>query len=173
MQIQILSVSVSSKPTKTGKSYQNAEVAYKNLESGKVESKNITQYSAVFKSVAEAASGTTAEVEQEKNSGGFWEWTSFKRVAATAAPAAPTVAEAVKQVKSQYETPEERAKKQVYIIKQSSLAQAVALLSVGAKTPPKTSEVLGLAQDLTDWVFGNEVLGDVPDFPSNLNVEVE
>lgn len=171
MQVQILTTSVSTKPTKTGKSYQNVEVAFKNLETGKVESKNVTSYSTVFKSVSEATSGQVYDIEQEKNSGGFWEWTSFKRGAGPT-PAAPSVIEAVKQVKSQYETPEERAKKQAYIVKQSSLAQAVALLSVGAKTQPKTQDVLKLAQELTDWVFDDAVkFDDVPDFPLNIEVD--
>jgi hypothetical protein len=77
--------------------------------------------------------------------------------------------------KSTYETPEERAKKQVYIVKQSSLSNAIALLNAdgkntitGGKKYTK-EDVFALAQELTDWVFAQETVKQTAliDMPSD------
>lgn len=60
--------------------------------------------------------------------------------------------------KSNYETPEERAQRQVYIIRQSSISSAVAML-VGAadkKTPVNSDNVLAVAKRFEAYVFGTE-----------------
>lgn len=175
MRIQILSVEVSTKTSKAGKNYQNAEVAYKNFDSGKVESKNINQYNKTFKFVTEAAAGQTAEIGVIKNDGGYWEWDSFKRVVMTEQEKAAPVQEAAKAAivstaKSTYETPDERARKQCYIVKQSSLSLAKDLLSVGAKSPPKKEEVVELAQYFVDYVFDEKKVALI-DLPNDLDVE--
>jgi hypothetical protein len=54
-----------------------------------------------------------------------------------------------------WETPEERAAKQVYIIKQSSLSAAINTLAVG-KDVVDPDEVTQLASKYTDFVLGNE-----------------
>jgi hypothetical protein len=71
--------------------------------------------------------------------------------------------------RSNYETPEERAQRQVLIVRQSSLSSAVAMLTAGAKTPPKVEDVLALASRLEGFVFGIKDPGptgfnDIPDF---------
>ena len=160
MQIQILSVDVTTKTSAKGKNYQNAEVAYKNFDSGKVESKNITQYSDVFRIVAEANPNQTFDVHTQKDDAGYWQWKSMKRIVLEGdAQKAPDLLKSAatpagSYSKPTYETPEERAQKQVYIVKQSSISNAISVLSLGAKTPPPTTEqVLQLAQTFTDWVF--------------------
>ena len=52
-------------------------------------------------------------------------------------------------------SPEERAARQVYIIRQSSLSNATAILSVGAKSL-KVSDVIATAKELEDFVFGKK-----------------
>lgn len=54
---------------------------------------------------------------------------------------------------STYETPEERAKKQVYIIKQSCIAQANAYSANRTDGYPSVSETLDIAQQFLDWVL--------------------
>jgi len=168
MKVQILSVSVTTKTSKAGKPFQSAEVAYKNLDQGKVESKNITQYSDVFKQVAEAQTGSVYDVTTAKDDNGYWQWTSFKQGVPGEALAA-SASKATPAPKSTYETPEERAKKQVYIIKQSSLSSATALLSIGAKTPPTVEQVKLVAQQFVDFVFSekNEDLFALPNDTEN------
>lgn len=179
MKVQILSVTVTTKQGK--KPYQNADVAYKNLDQGKVESKNITQYSNVFKQVAESAPGQVFNIVTEKDTNGYWQWIKMDReVEGTTSTPAPSQAPAARAAatpapRSNYETPEERAKKQIYIVRQSSLTAAINTLSVGAKTPPKTDEVIGLARKFTDFVFDadNPETGkeDLFELPNDLEVE--
>lgn len=173
MKVQILQVSVSTKTSKTGKNFQNAEIAYKNFDSGKVESRNITEYSKTFKAVVETKPGQCLDVESQKNENGFWEWVAVKRIIVaegdipqtSQAPQTPgTLPPAVSTpVRSTYETAEERAKKQVYIVRQSCLAQAVAF-SLGGHSRDDVSEddVMKLAQRFTDWIFQKEDLFDLP-----------
>lgn len=57
--------------------------------------------------------------------------------------------------KSTYETPEERAVKQIYIVRQSSISSAIGLLTTGAKVPPDADAVLEVAKKFETFVFGS------------------
>jgi hypothetical protein len=152
MKLSIISVAVTTKSSAKGKPYQVAEVVYKN--DGKVESKNITEYSKVFKAVADAQPGQVFDVASEKDDKGYWQWTSFVRVTGEQAAVSQNTAAATPSSKSNWETSEERAARQVLIVKQSCLSNAVNTLAAGAKTAPSTEQVLALAQVYTDWVLG-------------------
>jgi len=160
IQIQIVQVDKQTKTTKGGKPYVALELAFKNLSSGKLESKKLMPFgetSEAHKALSGANQGDVFTIVSEKNAGtGYWDW--LKATQAPPGTTAETVVsnKATPSPKSTYETPEERAKKQVYIVKQSSLSNAVAVLGVGAKTPPKTEEIFALAQTFTDWVFAQE-----------------
>jgi hypothetical protein len=178
MNITILNVVITTQPAKKagGKPYQLAEVAFKNnTYGGKVEGKKVTSYSKAWAQVAEAQPGEIYTVETEKN-GEFVEWVSLTK----STPLAPTTtvvtnvpkapyAQATPTPRNTYETPEERAKKQVYIVRQSSIASAISSLSVGAKTALKSADVLALAKSFEDYVFGQEQFEDVPDFNPELD----
>lgn len=151
--IEVIQTKVETKPGKNNKTYQQCEITYKRLDTGKIEAKKLMSFTspAIFSNASAASAGSQWEVVSEKE-GEYWQWKSFTAIAPGAAPSAkPAVGGTIN--KSSYETPEERAKKQVFIIKQSSLAQAIALLSVGAKSPPSTELVLQEAQKFTDWVM--------------------
>ena len=183
MQIQILSVSIITTPTKTG-SYQMADVAYKNLTfQGKVEGKKLASFGVSkpsFEVLATAQPGEVYDVTVVKNDKGYNDWTQMVKGVegnVTATPASSTSKGAVASsptaaVRSSYETPEERAKKQVYIIRQSSVSSACTALSVGAKTPLKFEDVLDFAKKIEKYVFdmdlGADAFQDVPDFPAEV-----
>jgi len=184
MQISILSVQSLTAQGAKGP-YQTLEVAYKNLTfQGKVESKKVMPFGAqkaVFDALANATVGNVFEITVVKNEKGYNDWTSAKQ----AAPGAPGLEAAVgngsinnakptmgqtTQVKSTYETPEERAKKQVYIIRQSSLSSAISMLTPGAKSPLKVSEVVDIADELFAWVMQSpeqSVKQDLFDVPND------
>lgn len=159
MQVTILSVTIENK----GK-YNIADTAYKD-DQGKVGGKKIFSFGAAEKAYKvlsdPSAVGKTFEVTSVKNEKGYWDWTALSP--AGSAPAASTgsasgiVQGTAATVRSNYETAEERANRQVLIVKQSSLSAAVATLAVGAKAPPKTAEVLALAQEYVDFVFDKAV----------------
>lgn len=160
IQIQIVQVDKQTKTTSGGKPYVALELAFKNLSSGKLESKKLMPFgttSDAHKVLSGANQGDVFTIVSEKNAGtGYWDW--LKATQAPPGTTAETVVnnKATPSPKSTYETPEERAKKQVYIVKQSSISAAIATLSVGAKTPPSTDSVLEVAQKFTDWVFSQD-----------------
>lgn len=164
--INIIQNNKTNATTSTGKPYVALELAYKDLSTGKLGSKKLMPFGTTS-NAHKVLSGANANdvftittVKNEKS--GYWDWTDAKQAAPGSGTVTPTPA-----VKSTYETPEERAKKQVYIVKQSSLATAVQLLSIGAKVPPSTELILTEAQKFVDWVFNDNVpLAEMPnDFP--------
>jgi len=181
--IQIIATSVETKPTTKG-SYQQLEVTYKNLTySGKVESKKLMSFGAnagAFKTLAEATNGSQWEVTVVKNAQGYNDWpTVVPSSGATEATPSPQTSGAQArsqpgQTRSTYETPEERAQRQILIVRQSSVSSAVSLLTAGAKSPPKASDVIATAKELEAYVFGVADAGptgfdDIPDFDAEVN----
>jgi hypothetical protein len=177
LQIQVLSVTPSQAPAKTpGKTYSVLEVAFKNLTfGGKVEGKKLMGFGAgkaAYDTLLKANPNEVYEVETNKNAAGYIDWITAVKSEAGASPApnvsnsprsAPSPTGATTSPKSTYETPEERAKKQVYIVRQSSISNAVDLLSVGQKSPPAIEAVIEAAKQFEDYVFGtsNNEVGDV------------
>lgn len=159
MQITIVDVSgLNSLVSAAGKPYKALEVAYKN-EQGQIASKKIMEFDKVLlKPFLSFKKGDVVEVNSVKE-GDYWQWKSAvlagssgggtesydspKPVAATAAVG-----------KNSYETSEERAAKQVFIIRQSSISAAVNLLGSGAKAPANLSVVLDTAKAFEDYVLG-------------------
>lgn len=181
MQIQIIATSVETKPTAKG-SYQQLEVTYKNLTfQGKVESKKLMSFGAnasAFKALSEATAGSQWEVEVVKNAQGYNDWPKVSQgLSDRAAPAAQeggiVGAKAQLGARSTYETPEERAQRQILIVRQSSLSAAVSTLAVGAKSV-KPEDVITVAKQYENYVFGIEAFTkaspgpsgfeDIPDF---------
>jgi hypothetical protein len=161
VQIQILSTSVTSKLNKSNKTYQELEVAFKNLSfNGKVEAKKLFDFGAqadTFKILATAKGADVYEVDVIKNTAGYNDWVKATKGTATnvsTGSTTPAVASSAGSTqKGGWETPEERAKKQIYIVRQSSISAAVNALSVGVKTPPKANEVIEYARELEAFVF--------------------
>lgn len=176
MQIAIVTTTTTTKPTTRG-SYQELEVVYKNLTfQGKVESKKIMSFGAgasSFTTLATASQGSVWEVAVVKNDKGYNDWVSCNpSTGGEPAPNAansPASGKANPTPRSTYETPEERAQRQVLIVRQSSLGHALSTLAIGAKLAPKPNEVIALAQAYEAYVFGvvdpgPTGFGDIPDF---------
>ncbi len=187
IKIQILSVAQHNVPKKNkpGETYGMLELAYKNLTfQGKVEGRKQMSFGGNkggYDALLEAKMGEIYDVEVVKV-GDFNEWQSAKKSDGATATTGAATTSPVKAAyggsvgKSSYPTDEERAKTQVYIVRQSNLAQAINLLSVGAKTPPSVDNVIATAKLFEDHVFGNsndkidtassfDELEDKDDFP--------
>ena len=176
MQISVISTSVETKPTAKG-SYQQLEVVFKNLTyQGKVESKKLMSFGAgagAFTTLSKAEQGTVWEVTVVKNAQGYNDWTAVVPSEGAQAPqVAPSAINSTKAAvgatRSTYETPEERAQRQVLIVRQSSLNVALGTLSVGAKIV-KPADVIALAKQYENYVFdvkdpGDPGFEDLPDF---------
>lgn len=157
MQVQIKNVDVQW-AGEGRKKYGKATVDY--TYNGETRRQSVMSFSNpdVFKKVQELV-GQTVEVEVGKNDKGYSEWRSINvgNVTSPSAAAGSTGSGTATRVTgSNYETKEERAARQVLIVKQSSLSNAVETLSVGAKAAPKREEVIELAQFYADWVYSKE-----------------
>lgn len=170
MQIEIVSVEQATKLNKSGKPYNTVTVVYRD-EQGRVSQKVVMGFGATAnaaRDLANAVSGQRYNVDYVKNTSGYNDWVDVSLISASSATpfAAPAQAAGASGSNSKpksvsnFETSEERAKKQVYIVRQSSLANAVATLSVGSKTAPKPEEVIAVARKYEQYVFDTELKVD-------------
>lgn len=165
MRLQVIATAIETKQGAKS-SYQQLEITYKDLDKNKVASKKVMSFAkpeTVFKSLVTAKPTDVYDIELLKNEGtGYWDWTSATKSSALTSgdsqrPAVTSAtATATTTTKGGWETPEERAKKQIYIVRQSSISAAVNALSVGAKTHPKAAEVIEYARQLESFVFESD-----------------
>ena len=179
MLIKIVAVELNTAKTKTGKDYQVVEVTYKNMSfEGKVESKKHNQYGdkTVFNVLKDAQPGAEFTIERKKDDAGYWQWIGIssggQSSVSSSTYSSPAKPSANTAPKSTYETAEERAKKQVYIIRQSSINSAINLLKTDKKAPT-VEEVLGVAKCFEDYVFGLNLDADpavttLPEFDEDI-----
>lgn len=149
---------------KKGKAgYNVANVVYD--DNGKNYTKKIMSFAnpAVFDAVKNAKVGETYEVKVVKE-GEYYNWASLTPVAGRSGSQEAKPGSG-KVVGSNYETAEERKLKQLYIIKQSSISNAIEYAKYASKegvedyTP---GDILDLAQQFVDFVYGvNENLEKV------------
>jgi hypothetical protein len=169
MQITVIDVGTpNTHAAKNGRSYQSLEVTYKGAD-GKVGNKKLMSFSnpSVFKAAGSWNKGDVVEVVSQKDDQGYWQWTGIgTEGGAPVAPAPASSTSGARVTGSNYETKEERAARQELIVRQSSLSNAISILTVGAKTVSK-AEVLSLATELSDWVFGKDAKATVSYDPSN------
>lgn len=167
--VEVLSVSVEDK----GK-YKMAEVAYKGSD-GKVTSKKLMSfnYPEVFNSFANAKQGNVFSVEMVKNDKGYWDWTTATTGgAAGGATAKASPAPGNSSPKSTYETAEERANRQVLIVRQSSLSNAIEFLGLNQKKVPSVQEVVEVASFFEGYVFGKTSKPEVADEFAGLESDI-
>ena len=157
MRVKILDVSI--EHVSKGKSrYDKAAVTY--TYNGEARTQNVVSFSnpAVFKAVQEKV-GQEVEVVVTKNDAGYNQWASIDDVGNTAT-SAPTTSSApppaARVTGSNFETPAERAARQVYIVKQSSISSAIAL-SEANKSKSSPEEIIATAQTFVDWVFDKDL----------------
>ena len=190
MQIEIVNVSTSHVPTPKG-GYMVADVAYKNKSfQDKLEGKKVMDFANkdVYNKPTKATFGETFEVTRQKSADDkYWNWIALNPAGsvpaeipnAVASPTSGGYAAPLKQgnvtPKSTYETAEERAARQVLIVRQSSLGHALEYAATN-KIKDET-EVLALASRFSDWVFQKEgikaVAPSIPEVPTGFFGDME
>lgn len=168
MRIKILDVSI--EEVKTARSsYQKANVAY--MANGSAKTQGILSFvnPDTFKKVQQFV-GQEVDVDITKNAKGYDEWAKVSAAsgdapAASTSPSAGAPA-ATRVTGSNYETPAERAIKQVYIVKQSSISAAINLVTANKEKASK-EEIVATAQFFTDYVFAQPKLGGVDEMQSD------
>lgn len=159
MQVKILDVNVEN--IVKGKSrYSKAAVTY--TYNGEARTQTVMSFTnpAIFKAVQEKV-GQEVEITITKNAAGYNEWAALDDVGSSdSAPAtkgtpATSAAPTTRVTGSNYETPAERAVKQVYIVKQSSISAAINLASSN-KEKASAAEIIASAQLFVDYVFDKD-----------------
>lgn len=168
MQITILSTEIVTEQGKYGPT-QKLTVNYN--DGFKVAKKDFLSWAkptkAVYTALVSAKQGDVFTIERDDTQ--YKNWIG----AVQAPPGAATTtsnktSSAAIPVRSSYETPEERATKQILIVRQSCLAQAIEFQKHdNPKKAFSVDDVLGVAQEFVDWVYQK---GDIlsSDFPDDL-----
>jgi len=132
--------------------YQWFELVYQS--DGKSQKpKKIMSFNDEFKTLNGAQPGDTFDVKLEKDDNGYWQWNNVEKVEAGSPE--PVAASGSTGRAGNWETPEERARRQVLIVRQSCIAQAVAWLR--GKEPSEgtdfsTEDVQLVAEEFETWV---------------------
>ena len=176
--ITIVNVEITQRAGAAGKKgYEQAEVVYKQEYNGKTDVKNkkIMSFAnpAVFATLKEAKTGEIYEVTQVKE-GEFWQWTAIAKAGESGSSKPATQASSAKPTPTSnssfnrdFETKDEREKKQRYIIRQSSLSSAISVLTTGVKAPPSAADVKKLADEFVAYVYEAPSLFEMPnDLPA-------
>lgn len=148
-----------------GKKYKVCELSYK-TEEGKVKSMKIfgfAEQKAVFDVAASAAKGDVLEATFKQNEKGYWEFGSLANTGEKQGTEDSPKTGSGGARTGNWETPEERAARQVLIVRQSSFGSAVAYAE-SQKLKVSIDEVIGLAQQIEAYVMGKpavEVTGEV------------
>lgn len=166
MTFKIKIIEVNSETVKNGKnSYGKAEVVYDYQGQNRTQKLMSFSNPGVYKTVTSLKPGDVVEVEVTKNEKGFNQWASVKPVGNDDVSPKGSSTQGSKSTGGSWETAEERARKQLLIVKQSSLAQAVALCVAEVVD---IGDVLNQAQQFTDWVMSDDAQtldSDIEDIP--------
>tara|TARA_R110001599_G_scaffold12749_2_gene59389 strand:+ start:536 stop:1081 length:546 start_codon:yes stop_codon:yes gene_type:complete len=169
MQVNVVDVSnLNTHTAKNGRQYQSIEIMYKN-DQGQAQSKKLMSFAnpAVFKAAQDWAKGDVVHVSTEKDANGYWQWTAVggaDEVSDTRSDSAPAAQGNASTAKtrvtgSNYETKEERAARQVMIVRQSSLSNAVATLAIEG-SQASANDVISLAKLFEGYVLDEESSGN-------------
>jgi hypothetical protein len=168
MQITVIDVTENTKKSESGRTFQQLEVAYKN-EQGQPQLKKLISFSNpnVFKAAKDWVKGDVVNVTTVKNEKtGYWDWIGLEGDGIVVENKPASAATGARVTGSNYETKEERAARQVFIIRQSSLSTAVELLGQGKSV----ADVIATAKQFEAYVFSkaegtdaiNELQDDIP-----------
>ena len=164
MELNIIDVSQpTTSTTKNGRQYQTIEVTYKGND-GKVANKKLMSFSNpdVFRQAQTWEKGDVVNVATEKDDAGYWQWTKILAdgeeapapTSQSVGASSPRANNTTRVTGSNYETKEERALRQLMIVRQSSLSNAVATLATHSKAL-SSDEVVALAKKYERFVMGD------------------
>ena len=158
--IEVKSVDLVKATTKTNKPYEFVDLMYKNKSfQDKVEGKKVMPFGnkEVFEVLKNSEKDDVFFIGRTKNADGFWDWDKIsaesntsRQVEEVGHPISKSPISKPASTGGNWETAEDRAKKQVYIIRQSSLTNAVNTL-VGNVNP---EDVKVTAQTYINFVLG-------------------
>jgi hypothetical protein len=179
VKIKLLGLVEITKPN-ASKQYLQMVVTHQEVGKDKPDGKKIFDFNTpkeVWNTLKTATPGQYFEVDRQKDAkeGKYWEWKAIRATdgaaAITSAPT-PTATVPVSTTPSaptarvgNWETPEERAAKQVYIVRQSSLTAAIAYLNSVNSDTHTEEDVIQYAKRFENYVLGSGVAGLTNDIP--------
>lgn len=156
-------------PKNGGGTYPGATISFRDAN-GKLQEKafhaNALKFNAALKNGLEnLQAGDNFVANADKNDNGFWEWKSIAKAGAEVpkqATAQPnTKAPANTSSGGNWATAEERAQTQVYIVRQSSLTNALKLFEIQGYKKATPEEVIEIAQEFEAFVLGTQKRPDI------------
>lgn len=107
----------------------------------------------VFTVLSQAKNGDVFDVTAKQN-GKYWNWVAIQAATSGNSSTTPTAFRSNPAPnRGNYETPEERAARQVYIVRQSSITAALGLLNLNGVKKATEADVLKSARIFEDFVF--------------------
>ena len=129
--------------------YNQLNVSYQSDGQDKEKKIMSFTYKDVYETLMKGQAGDAFEIKLVKDDK-YWNWTEAKSLGREAVPESSSSGGGVMKRTGGWETPEERAVKQVYIVRQSSISNAIAM---GAK---KAEDVIALAKQFEAYVFSSD-----------------
>lgn len=146
MQIKILEVGKVQKEKK----YFILPIKYE--DKGKEWDRKIYSFNGdAYKVLKDAKVGDFYDVEVKKDDNGYWQWVEVTK--AERAESSTSAAAKTGTVRSTYETPEERARRQVLIVRQSSIDYAIKYFTAKGVPTFTPDDVLTLAKRFEQHVL--------------------
>ena len=135
--------------------YKMMEVVYKSAD-GKAATKKLMSFTFpdVFKFFTSVKAGDAVNVTTVKNDKGFWDWTAASNSSGEESVSKPAAGNATPR--STYETADERAARQVLIVRQSTLSNALEYYKLAGKKAPSIQEIMEVANTFENHVFGRK-----------------
>ena len=152
MRITIQSIGETvTKSSVKGTPYKMIEVQF--VSNGRAGKYMLNSFTPAFKTILAAAPGAEYEITT-KQSGEYTNWDTATLVEASKASPEGSKAAPAKPFQSTYATAEERARTQVYIVRQSCISSAIAS---GCNT---VDTILDVAKKFENYVFESSAMGD-------------
>lgn len=147
-----------------GRTYMTLDVVFKD-DQGQVRTKALRSFAnpGLFKEVQKFKEGDTFYVETNKDEKGYWQWSKISSEPMQDNSPAPAAAggggggASKAQYSRDFETAQERGRKQVIIVRQSSISNAIDYCKAQYDTTGEgeldTSTVLEIAEKFEGWVM--------------------
>lgn len=173
MKIQINAVSGITTKQGKFKPYSQYDIEFLDLESGRPRKKHMVDFNGpkAFEALKEAKVGQGFEIEEKPGKDPqYTDWVDATPITVETHVEAPKGLAGghggegrTTTFKSTYETPEERARKQVYIVRQSSITAALTFLGGPTVQQMSVSRVVDVAKQFEAYVFGTALAVDEND----------
>ena len=151
MRIKVLSVGEETSKKSTKGFYKVFNLTY--LTDGKSRSKDIPNFDkATYETLKNSTEGDEFDITLVKN-GDFTNWGGVEKAVASSVDSGSGTGAAASKRASTYESSEERAARQVYIIRQSSIANAINTLGANVVGAVDPGQVMSIAEIYTQYVL--------------------